>query len=110
MSTTVEPPEEVQHDTDEYDGYYAYLYNGTNQIHIVDPRTLDNSGLVVTPNGDGYDGYTANLGSADTLCGREQFGRMCPIENEEFESGVCGTCLSALEAREASSTGGSDDD
>jgi len=87
-----------------YDGYYGFVNNGKySGKHIVDTETFISAR--VNP---GYDGYQANIGTADSLCGRDVVGRLLPLgldgSNPDVEgtvkSSICGTCLRILEARE----------
>lgn len=93
---------------DEYDGYYALLHGAGTKVHVVDTTTFGNGGIVRNPDGSDYEGYTANVGKADTLCGHELLGRMCPLDTERgtLESRICGTCLRSVNTESERSGGG----
>lgn len=100
-----EPP--VFEPADGYELPVALMHNGAKQTHIVDTRTFEQHRVINQKEG----GYYANVGQADALCGRDCGGRMTPVDEGDatVRSKMCTTCLRALEAREASSTGGGDD-
>jgi hypothetical protein len=77
-----------------YDGYFAFIHNGNySKMHVVDTTTFDNSDKIP----DSYYGYTANIGDAESLCGRELTGRMVPLEQEnQHINNICGSCLRSL--------------
>jgi hypothetical protein len=64
--------------------------------HIVRTETFDNSGKTFNPDGSKYDGYTANIGRAETLCGLEKAGRLSPIDDEP-EGVICGNCKRVID-------------
>ena len=71
----------------------AIMSEGFGKYHVVDTTTFDNS----APAPADYDGYSANIGGAEALCGHELFSRMVP-ESEATEGLVCGNCLRSLRA------------
>jgi hypothetical protein len=63
--------------------------------HIVDTTTFDNH---LDAPAD-FEGFSANIGGADALCGQEPFGAMVPADgNVHSTERLCGNCLRSLRA------------
>jgi len=90
MSTTEDQYAEL--DLEQFGENYAIISNGTKADHIVKTETFVSKPVV------NYDGYTANIGDAEALCGHEAGGRMVPAEGNAIIAGVCGNCLRAARA------------
>ena len=96
---------------DNVEGDYALLHGAGTKIHVVDTTTFDNSERVMNPDGSEYEGYSANVGTAETLCGHELVGRMCPLEPESPtpKSRICGNCRRSLHTGSQQPEGEPDD-